>query len=136
MSSVADSGELFRWIKGEIDDVSKNAVTFVENVIATGAQDARDYTLTRPSAKSGKTGRVETGLMADSFSSQMESTGPNVIRGVYGFLDVEPEYFVLQTETGFMHSRSGQYIAPTLAMKDAYETSKQMVDKAIADGKL
>ena len=136
MTTVSNAGELFRWIRGEIDDVSKNAVRLVEDVIQAGERDTRYFTLTRPSAKSGKAGRVETERMADAIISRMESTGPAVIRGAYGFLDDQEEYFKYQTVTGFTHNRSGEYIAPTFALQDAYEGTKQMVDRAIADGKL
>jgi len=91
----------------------------MENVIDQAVQDARNFTATRPSAKSGKRGRVDTGLMMDSIVGKVWQDNEENIIGELGFLDVQEFYFFLQTDEGFQHWRSGEFIEPTFALRDA-----------------
>lgn len=89
-------------------------------VIAQAVYDMRRFTETRPSAKSGKQGRVDTAEMLASIAGETFWDGVDRIVGRFGFLDRQELYFSLQTNTGFTHYLSGEFIAPTLAMRDAY----------------
>lgn len=118
----------------QIDQITNEGKQVVEAAASTGARMTEDLTRTRPSKKSGKRGRVDTGLMADSVSSQVVEDTPNKIVAEFGWLgDVEP-YFVYQTATGFIHNRSGEYIEPTFALRDATEHVRELINQWIRTG--
>jgi hypothetical protein len=87
-------------------------------VIAQAVYDMRRFTETRPSANSGKQGRVDTGAMLESIAGETFWSGVDNIVGRFGFLNREELYFWLQTTSGFRHGAS--FIEPTLAGRDAF----------------
>lgn len=86
-------------------------------VIKQAVEDMRRFTESRPSAKSGKQGRVETGQMLDAIAGRVQQEGDRIV-GEFGFLDRQDLYFALQTSLGFRH-QSGAFIEPTFAQRDA-----------------
>ena len=48
----------------------------------------------------------------------------------FGFLREIKDYFRYQTITGFTHWKSGAFIAPSLALSDAKEDAKVLMDEA------
>jgi hypothetical protein len=96
-------------------------------VIAQAVYDMRRFTETRPSAKSGKQGRVDTGAMLESIAGETFWSGVDNIVGRFGFLDRQELYFWLQTTNGFRHGAS--FIEPTLAGRDAFSLA---IDRLIA----
>lgn len=84
-----------------------------------GAKSAQSYTASRPGAKTGKAGRVETGAMIGAIRSRLLTFSPNLIESQYGFIDEFEDYFKMQTVTGFLNIRSGDKIEPTFALRDS-----------------
>lgn len=128
MAYFRDFGQIVDSVRREIDEINREAYQVVEAAAGTGARMTEDLTRTRPSAKSGKRGRVETGEMADGISYDVKRLTSDYIRGDFGWLDEVEEYYVLQTETGFTHARSGEYIQPTLALQDATEHVREVLN--------
>lgn len=98
----------------------------VIDLMEEGAAYARHLTETRPSARSGKQGRVDTGRMEDEIVDETIRRG-NEIVGRFGFLNFAEFYFVLQTETGFRHFGSGEFIEPTFALRDTEDYIRQQM---------
>jgi hypothetical protein len=121
-------GPLFDSIKQTIDEVSDSAKRFAENAAEDGAQLAEELTRSRPSARSGKEGRVETGKMADSFKARVVTSTPERIVTEFGSLDNVEKYFVYQTETGFTFF-DGVWVEPTYAMRDVTEYVRAQVSQ-------
>lgn len=90
----------------------------MERVLAEAVQDYIRFTESRPSASSGKAGRVDTGAMRDAVSYRVEQSMGQIV-GDLGFLNEQAFYYFLQTDTGFTNWRSGEWIAPTYALRDA-----------------
>lgn len=90
----------------------------LNEVIAQAVNDMRRFTETRPSAKSGKAGRVDTGAMLESIAGKTFYEGVDKIVGQFGFLNRQELYFWLQTTNGFRHGSA--LIEPTLAGRDAF----------------
>lgn len=91
----------------------------MERVVKQAVEDMRRFTETRPSAKSGRAGRVDTGEMLESIAGRTFNDGVDKIVGEFGFLSRKDLYFMLQTSTGFRHYISSEFIEPTFAMRDA-----------------
>lgn len=92
----------------------------MRKVIEQAVRDAKEFTASRPSAKSGKSGRVETSKMMEEIMGRSYREGVAVIVGEFGFLNGPAElYMALQTNTGFKHWLSGEFIEPTFALRDA-----------------
>jgi hypothetical protein len=84
-----------------------------------GAKTAQSYTASRPGATTGKGGRIASGDMIDALRHRQVSFDPRLIVSQYGFVDEFEDYFKMQTVTGFTHNRSGDFIAPTFALRDS-----------------
>lgn len=91
----------------------------MNNVIDEAVADAKRFTATRPSAKSGKAGRVNSGDMMDAIVGRVWQNEREQIIGDLGFLNEQQFYYFLQTDTGFKHWLSGEFIEPTHALRDA-----------------
>jgi hypothetical protein len=126
-------GPLFRDIKAEMDNISDSARQVAISAGETGARMAENLTRTRPSPRSGKRGRVETGRMADSFKSEVVKDSPNEIVVEFGSLEDVQKYFVYQTETGFTFF-DGTWVEPTYAMRDATEHAKELIEQWVQAG--
>ncbi|HET7741057.1 MAG TPA: hypothetical protein VFL67_10450 [Mycobacterium sp.] len=84
-----------------------------------GAKSAQSYTASRPGAKTGKAGRIDSGAMVGAIRSRLLTFGPGLIQSQYGFIDEFEDYFKMQTVTGFLNIRSGDKIEPTFALRDS-----------------
>lgn len=91
----------------------------MEKIIDEAVEDAKTFTATRPSAKSGKAGRIDTGAMFDDIVGRVWQDEKENIIGDFGFLDHQEFYYFLQTDEGFKNWRSGEFIEPTFALRDA-----------------
>lgn len=92
----------------------------MRQVIIQAVQDAKDFTASRPSNKSGKAGRVESGKMMNEIIGRSYREGVSKVVGEFGFINGPAElYMALQTSTGFKHWLSGDFIEPTFALRDA-----------------
>lgn len=90
----------------------------MEEVIQQAVMDMKRFTETRPSANSGKSGRVDTGEMLNAIAGRVLNEGADRIVGEFGFLDRQELYYALQTSLGFQHI-NGAFIDPTYAQRDA-----------------
>ena len=126
-------GPLFREIEQQIDEVTKEAAQVAIDVAGTGARVAEQLTRSRPSPRSGKRGRVETGRMAESFDSNVVEISPRRIVTEFGSLEDVQKYFVYQTETGFTFF-DGTWVEPTYAMRDATEHAKELIAQWVRSG--
>jgi len=121
-------------IQQVIDGRTTQAYIVAEAAGGTGARMTEDLTRTRPSLKSGKRGRVESGDMADGVSYDVKRNDKSMIRVDFGWLDNPEPYMVYQTATGFTHYLSGEYIAPTDALRDATEHVREMIADWVKGG--
>lgn len=133
MATFTTFGPLFRKIEQDIDNVTKSAAQMAIAAAGTGARTAEHLTRTRPSPRSGKRGRVETGRMADSFDSNVVEISANKIVTQFGSLEDVQKYFVYQTETGFTFF-DGTWVEPTYAMRDATEHVKELIAQWVRSG--
>lgn len=133
MATFTTFGPLFRKIEQDIDEVTKGAAQVAIAAAGTGARTAEALTRSRPSPRSGKRGRVETGRMAESFDSNVVEISPSKIVTEFGSLDDVQKYFVYQTETGFTFF-DGTWVEPTYAMRDATEHVKEIIAQWVRAG--
>lgn len=89
-----------------------------EKVLEEAVENAKRFTAQRPSAKSGKAGRVDTEAMINAITSVYRFEVDKIV-GEFGFMNQAQLYYVLQTQTGFTHWLSGEFIEPTFAIRDA-----------------
>lgn len=118
-----------RWVKGDsqsfvttparlMDQFRPRLYARMEHVLQEAVVDYRNFTASRPSAKSGKSGRVDTEAMLNAVSYRLDQVQGEIV-GEFGFLNEQALYFYLQTNTGFTHYLSGEFIEPTFALRDA-----------------
>lgn len=126
--------EIVNWLEGEIKGTEQYVRGAAQQIADDGAELTKQLTNTRPSKKSGKQGRVDTGRMFDAITSKVEQEGDTIVAR-YGMLDDTELYMALQTVTGFIHNRSGEFIEPTFALQDAFQNSIEQVDALLKDMK-
>jgi len=114
--SAGDLNGLGERLKRRYHEKGVEAMAYV---MTKAVEDMKRFTASRPSAKSGKAGRVDTAAMLEAIASKSFLEGADQIIGEFGFVDRQELYFKLQTSTGFQHYRSGDFIEPTFAMRDA-----------------
>ncbi len=123
MASITVSGagldDLLGRMRKKVEHAWARQQVAAEKTAEFGAKTARQYTATRPSRKSGKAGRFESRDMMNAIKPRMVSFSYDLIEAQYGFVDEYEKYFGMQTITGFRHNRSGEYIAPTFALRDS-----------------
>lgn len=106
----------------------------MRKVIEQAVEDAKRFTATRPSRKSGKQGRIETGKMVEQIIGRSYREGVRNVVGEFGFLNGPAElYMALQTSSGFTHWRSGEFIEPTFAFRDAARLAIQNLFEEMKD---
>jgi hypothetical protein len=98
-------------------DLEDRVWAAMQKVIEQAVDDAKRFTADRGTARSGKQGRIDTGLMVQSIVGRVVKDGMDRIVGDFGFLDRNELYFWLQTVNGFEHGAS--FIEPTFALRDA-----------------
>lgn len=108
-----------------VDRFEEGVFAAVQEVIRQAVEDMRRFTESRPSAKSGKAGRVESGEMLAAIGGDIFRYGMDRIVGQFGFTNQTELYYYLQTVSGFQHVWSGDFIEPTFAMRDAYVAAIQ-----------
>lgn len=137
MGLVWSSGDFTEPYRALYEAILDAAQPTMEEVVREAVQAAREYTASRPSAKSGKAGRVETGAMMSAIEGEVTGSRTQII-GRFGFIHDHKAYYSLQTTTGFRHNFSGAFIAPTLAIIDAAREAEQnmysMFGTIIAEG--
>lgn len=117
MGSPIEFDNVWKLLRDTYQQRLENAM---EKVIRQAVEDAKKFTAERPSKKSGKAGRIESSKMLEAIMGRSYREGVANIVGEFGFLNGPAElYMMLQTSTGFTHYRSGEFIEPTFALRDA-----------------
>ncbi len=83
----------------------------MDQVLREAVEEARQINLSFP--------KYETGDMNRAITYRVTQDANYNVLGQLGFLDEQEFYFFLQTETGFRHWRSGEFIEPSLALEKA-----------------
>lgn len=117
-------------IKRQLHAKAVNAMIITIN---QAVEDMKRFTATRPGAKTGKQGRVETAAMLEAIAGKAFLEGADKIVGEFGFVNRRDLYFKLQTVTGFTHYLSGDFIEPTFAMRDATVLALQNLFKKLGE---
>ena len=123
----------FNALEYEISGKVKEANQIAAAMASTGARITENLTRTRPSKKSGKRGRVETGDMAGDISFSVKE-GETVTVAEFGWLGTVNPYYIFQTDSGFIHNMSGEFIEPTFALRDATEHVDNVIKDWISSG--
>lgn len=123
------------WYEEKIAGVDKALAEVAEDTAEKGKNLTQYHIETRGTAKSGKRGRVQTGLMRDSVSGVSERTGRNKARAQFGWISKSPDYAIFQ-ERGFNHP-GGNYVEGMFALADAADEVvfdlKEDLEKRIRD---
>lgn len=119
------------------DDVtkrqSKKIGGIVESAVKEGAEVTKFYISNSGTPKSGKRGRIETGLMRDSVRSSVPVKTRRTVVGIFGWIKTFKDYFGYQEE-GFNHFSGvrveGMY-ALTRAGDDMLKKVKKKIEEAL-----
>lgn len=117
-------------IRRQVEEKWKELGQIAEEAGEFGSKTAQSYTLTRPGAKTGKAGRVDTGAMVEALRWKPVSFSADLIEVQYGFVDEYEAYMGMQTITGFRHNRSGEAIQPTFALRDSIGPTREFARNA------
>jgi len=126
--------QMFKFIQRQIDETVASAERITEAAVKTGEQLTKHLTETRPTKKSGKAGRVDSGDMVGDISSEILESNDRRIVGEFGWLGTEKDYYVYQTATGFRHYLTGDFIEPTYALRDATAHVEELIDDWVRGG--
>lgn len=116
--------QLVSEITSDLDDIEDKVDSIVQSSAKHGRDLVKEFISTRPSQKSGKRGRIDTGDMLKG------ATYSKLGKGSARFgMKNGPHYSVYQ-EHGFTHNRSGEWVEGMFAVADAFE----IVGKDIEQG--
>lgn len=114
-----DPSEMVKRFRTAVDRIENGSYKIIAQAMQDGANIMRQMISTRPSAKSGKPGRIDTGHMLSSVSHFTNpGTKAGNVSGRFGWIDGGEDYFLYQ-EAGFTHNRSGEWIEGMYAMQDS-----------------
>lgn len=105
------------WFEGKVRELTEAAVDALEEAMEAGENITKHHIETRGTARSGKRGRVETGEMRDSVSSDTVRSSKDEAIGRFGWINRTP-YWARFQEAGT------KYIEPMWALSDAAEEVK------------
>lgn len=103
-----DLSSMITELSGIPEEVAKEAQKLVSEAMNIGAETQRQIIETSGTPKSGKSGRIETGLMLNSVQSAGADRAGNVIEGKFGWRDPE-DYFIYQEQGFTINSRGSNY---------------------------
>lgn len=114
---------------GKLDQMIAAAQEAMEEAVTEAARFIEEAIRTRGTPKSGKQGRIETGLMYESVDNEVEVNGA-LIKGKLGWRNFQL-YFQLQEE-GFIHL-GGEQVPGMMAFEDAKPFVRQEVVRRLAE---
>lgn len=120
-----DLNSMITELNGIPEDIANEAQDLVSEAMNIGAETQRRIIETSGTAKSGKSGRIETGLMLNSVQSAGADRVGNTIEGKFGWRDPE-EYYMYQDD-GFTHYLSGEDIVPMHALLQGFVKAREHV---------
>lgn len=126
------SGEgaaMLAWFDRKVKNMSENLRDAGKDLTDDIADTTKEFISQRPSEKSGKPGRIDTGKMIDSVDSREVSYAPTRMEFEAGYLD--SPYWTLFQEAGFDHWITGDHIAGTYALHDAEDLAKAELPRRI-----
>lgn len=95
-----------------------------------GQRTTQKYIASRPSKRSGKSGRYESWSMHDDVdASPVTKNGRSGGSAKYGWIHSLKKYYIAQEE-GFKHYLSGQFIGGTHALRDSRVVVRQFMVEA------
>lgn len=124
-----DGAALLKWFDSKVDNLSANLRETGKNITDDIRDTTKEFISQRPSEKSGKPGRIDTGKMIDSVSSEEVKYTKNDMEFRAGYKDGPP--WAKFQELGFEHWISGEDIAGTYALTDAEDLAKQELPRRI-----
>lgn len=118
-----DGAALMAWFDRKVNRLGSNLRETGRNITDDIRDTTREFISQRPSAKSGKPGRIDTGEMIDSVSSGEVRYSRDDMEFRAGYKNGPP--WTPFQESGFNHWLSGEHIAGTYALTDAEDLSKK-----------
>lgn len=112
--------DLTEWLEARVSEITAEAKEVISEAGELIASQTRHYVETRGTAQSGKRGRIDTGAMRDSASSEVVKETEEEYEVRAGFLDA-PHYTVFQ-------ERGTKHIEAMYAVSDAFEEAKVLVE--------
>lgn len=107
-------------------DALKSVDSDLEHLARESAQEMQQYIASRGTAKSGKTGRIESEEMINDVSyRKIPATSPKVHLWEFGWVETWYKYFKYQEE-GFNHV-GGSSVPGMFALKDASTTARDRI---------
>lgn len=126
------AGVQWIWVRGsdaEFIGIGDRLIEQLIDAIAPAMAEIIQNAVRR--AKEMSADRVDTGAMISAIEGEVQSRGRD-IAGRFGFLGEKQDYFIFQTVSGFHHWLGGQFIEPTLALRNAGEMAKGDLTAAVA----
>lgn len=102
------------WFEEKVRDLNRKTFRALQENMKDGEEITQTFIATRGTPGTGKQGRVDTGKMLDSVSSQATLKNQDEAEGRFGWINKTPFYAEFQ-EAGT------RYIAPMYALSDAAE---------------
>lgn len=126
VSFSGPGGSLDIWFERIADRMIDQMQDVVADAAEEGANITKHHIETRGTMKSGKRGRVETGEMRDSVTSEVKKSGGDVTAS-FGWIGDAKDYYKYQ-EQGFNHI-AGVKVEGMYALRDAgIEVKKNVLE--------
>jgi hypothetical protein len=138
-----------QWARQLIIKIEKVAEVAVEETVVESAREMKTLIKTRgtdrqwsgyyigrsgiPRNRSGR-GRIDSGNMLDSVSSQYILDVSNIKTGEFGWIKGDPENYFVKQEEGFYNQLSSSYIEPMNALRDSFTYATLTVVNKIKKG--
>lgn len=120
-----------KWSRSNIDSQMRalaNASAELKPMIRKELEDIAPAAVNAMHAYSDMQKNRITGDMVDAMDAEVSKTGMQLR---FGFIKNLQKYFQWQTITGFTHWRSGEFIAPSLAIADAKLDVEELMQEAM-----
>lgn len=114
------------WFDRKVENLNRRTFRALDESMKEGAETTQTFIATRGTSGTGKQGRVDTGKMLDSVSSDAKLLNKDEAEGRFGWIGEEPFYARYQ-ELGT------QYIEPMNALSDAAEITVQELRAKLGD---
>ena len=124
-----DGAAMLAWFDRKVNALRQNLQEAGKDLSDDISDTTKEFIASRPSAKSGKAGRIDTGKMYDSVSAEQVSGSRDEWTFRAGYHN-GPKWTPYQ-EAGFDHNWSGEHIAGTYALHDAEDLAKAELPRRI-----
>lgn len=114
------------WYEAKVENLDRRTFRALDESMKDGEELTQTFIATRGTEKSGKQGRIDTGAMLDSVTSETKLVSNDEAEGRFGWLGEQPFYAKYQ-EAGT------STIAPMYALSDAAEDTIQELRAKLGD---